>query len=159
MSEQNIKTSRTRRQRGYAWEDTIVKRLRNKGWKAFRLGSPSTGLPDVIATNTELDTILAIEAKSGTTNALVVEHDQIMRCINWLDAFELYKNRYAILAFKFLSKRWRSMNNYNRRKKQEYFKIWDKNLKSGDVICKYDGVILLSDNNDKIITVLEDYMI
>ena len=159
MSKQTVRTSKTRRQRGYAWEDTLVKRLRSKGWKAFRLGSPSTGLPDVVATNTELDTILAIEAKSGTTNMLIVEYDQIMRCINWLDAFDVYSNRYPILAFKFLSKKWKSMNNYKRRKKQEYLKIWNNNIKSGDVICKYDGTILLSDNNNKMEIILEDYMI
>jgi len=41
---------KTRKQRGYQWEDTVVKRFNNtKNWKAFRLGSPSTGLPDVLA--------------------------------------------------------------------------------------------------------------
>ncbi len=32
------KAAKTRRQRGYQWEDTIVKRFRKtKNWKAFRL--------------------------------------------------------------------------------------------------------------------------
>lgn len=158
MSKQTVRTARTRRQRGYAWEDAIVKRLRSRGWKAFRLGSPSTGLPDVIATSTKLNTILAIEAKSGTTNTLVVEYDQIMRCINWLNTFELYNNRYTILAFKFLSKKWKSMNSYKSRKKEEYFKIWKDNL-VGNIICKYDGVTYLSSDNDKRIVMLEDYII
>ena len=44
------KASKTRRQRGYQWEDTIVKRFRKtENWKAFRLGSPSVSLPDVIS--------------------------------------------------------------------------------------------------------------
>ena len=42
------KIAKTRRQRGYQWEDTLVKRF-NKvdNWKAFRLGSPSVALPDI----------------------------------------------------------------------------------------------------------------
>ena len=35
----NKKTARIRRQRGYNWEDTLVKRFNTiKFWKAFRLG-------------------------------------------------------------------------------------------------------------------------
>lgn len=48
----NEKSARMRRQRGYHWEDTIVKRFNSvDGWKAFRLGSPSIALPDVLAVN------------------------------------------------------------------------------------------------------------
>ena len=55
----NQKVARTRRQRGYQWEDTIVKRFNNtEKWKAFRLGSPSIALPDVLAVNTDNSTIL-----------------------------------------------------------------------------------------------------
>ncbi len=158
MSRESIRTARTRRQRGYAWEDTIVKRLRSKGWKAFRLGSPSTHLPDIVATNASLDTIIAIEAKSGTTNTLVVEHDQIIRCIEWLDAFNRYKNRYVIFAFKFSTKKWKAVNNYNRREKREYFKIWNSDLGYGDLICRYDGSMLLNGNGKREIT-LPDYEI
>ncbi len=150
------KSSNVRRQRGYTWEETLVKRLKSHGWNAFRLGSPSIGLPDVIATNES--TMLAIEAKSGTTNRLIVEYDQILRCINWLNAFDAYKNRYAILAFKFLSKRWKSANNYDNRERKEYLKIWDINM-IGDVICKYDGSILLINNGIKSEIILEDYII
>ena len=36
------KIAQTRRQRGYNWEDTLVKRFNKmENWKAFRLGSPS----------------------------------------------------------------------------------------------------------------------
>ena len=46
---ENRKIAKTRRQRGYNWEDTVVKRF-NKldSWKAFRLGSPSVALPDIL---------------------------------------------------------------------------------------------------------------
>lgn len=154
MSEQSIKSARTRRQRGYAWEDTLVKRLRRNGWMAFRLGSPSIGLPDIVATRK--DVMIAIEAKSGTTNTLRVEQDQILRCINWLDAFGAYTNRYAILAFKFSIKRWKSINNYKIREKREYIKLWDNRLEISDIICRYDGSIM---NSKKESITMLDYMI
>ena len=66
----NQKASRMRRQRGYQWEDTIVKRFNaTENWKGFRLGSPSVALPDVLAVNTKKSTIYTIEAKSGTTTS------------------------------------------------------------------------------------------
>ncbi|SVD44508.1 uncharacterized protein METZ01_LOCUS397362, partial [marine metagenome] len=35
----NQKIAKTRRQRGYHWEDTLVKRFNSlENWKAFRLG-------------------------------------------------------------------------------------------------------------------------
>ena len=44
---QNKKSAKLRRQRGYHWEDTLVKRFNAlENWKAFRLGSPSVALPD-----------------------------------------------------------------------------------------------------------------
>ena len=101
----NKKTARTRRQRGYNWEDTLVKRFNAvKYWKAFRLGSPSVALPDVLAVNNPESTIFTIEAKSGTGTTLQVPFDQIERCMSWVDNFQVYKNREVILAFKFLLK-------------------------------------------------------
>ena len=48
----NQKIARIRRQRGYNWEDTLVKRFNSlENWKAFRLGSPSVALPDVLILN------------------------------------------------------------------------------------------------------------
>ena len=67
------KAAKTRRQRGYQWEDTIVKRFKkSENWKAFRLGSPSIALPDILAVNTQESTIFTIEAKSGTSTSLPV---------------------------------------------------------------------------------------
>ena len=46
------KIAQTRRQRGYNWEDTLVKRFNKMdNWKAFRLGSPSVALPDILCVN------------------------------------------------------------------------------------------------------------
>ena len=42
LKKNNKKIAKTRRQRGYQWEDTLVKRFNSvENWKAFRLGSPS----------------------------------------------------------------------------------------------------------------------
>ena len=58
VKKDNKKIARTRRQRGYHWEDTIVKRFNGlKDWKAFRLGSPSVALPDVLVVSTKNNTI------------------------------------------------------------------------------------------------------
>ena len=121
----NQKASRMRRQRGYQWEDTIVKRFNaTENWKGFRLGSPSVALPDVLAVNTKKSTIYTIEAKSGTTTSLAVPFDQIERCLEWIKTFDIYKKRQVILAFKFLSKKRIGLGKYESRELREYFKIW-----------------------------------
>lgn len=136
----NQKAARTRRQRGYQWEDTIVKRFNNTdNWKAFRLGSPSIALPDVLAVNTDNSTIFTIEAKSGTSTSLPVPADQIERCLSWIKTFDIYKKRNVILAFKFLSKKRIDIGKYESRELREFFKIWDESLEISDCVCTYDG--------------------
>ena len=99
ISVNNQKAARTRRQRGYQWEDTIVKRFKKTSdWKAFRLGSPSIALPDVLAVNTENSTIFTIEAKSGTSTSLPVPADQIERCLDWIKTFDIYKKRHVLFG-------------------------------------------------------------
>ena len=139
-SSNNQKAARTRRQRGYQWEDTIVKRFKNtEDWKAFRLGSPSIALPDVLAVNTGNSTIFTIEAKSGTSTSLPVPADQIERCLEWIKTFDIYKKRNVLLAFKFLSKKRIGIGQYESRELREYFKIWDETLEITDCVCTYDG--------------------
>ena len=134
------KTARIRRQRGYQWEDTIVKRFNSTdGWTAFRLGSPSTGLPDVLAVNTPQSTIFAIEAKSGTVTFLPVPADQIQRCLNWANTFDIYGQRTVILAFKFLSKKRIGIGKYESRELREFFKAWDGAREAVDCYCTYEG--------------------
>ena len=136
----NVKIARTRRQRGYHWEDTLVKRFNSlEGWKGFRLGSPSVGLPDILALSSKNSTIFTIEAKSGTTNSLVVPYDQIIRCLKWVDNFELYDTREVIFAFKFLSKKRIGLGEYEKRELREFYKIWDKSKQISDFACNYDG--------------------
>ena len=119
----NQKAARMRRQRGYQWEDTIVKRFNcTEKWRGFRLGSPSIALPDVLAVNTEESTIFTIEAKSGTSTSLPVPADQIERCLDWIKTFDIYKKRNVLLAFKFLSKKRLGIGKYESRELREFFK-------------------------------------
>jgi len=131
---------RMRRQRGYHWEETIVKRFNSaEKWKAFRLGSPSIALPDVLAVNTEENTIYAIEAKSGTTTFLPVPADQIERCLEWIKTFNIFKKRNVLLAFKFISKKRIGLGKYESRELREFYKIWDESLEITDCVCTYEG--------------------
>ncbi len=139
-NENHRKAARMRRQRGYHWEDTLVKRFNSsKKWKAFRLGSPSIALPDVLAVNSEESTIYTIEAKSGTSIALPVPADQIERCLEWIKTFRIYRKRNVLLAFKFLSKKRIGLGKYESRELREYYKIWDESLEITDCVCTYEG--------------------
>ncbi|MEM2919540.1 MAG: hypothetical protein QW776_02010 [Candidatus Nitrosocaldus sp.] len=122
----SVKTNRTRRQRGYSFEHELVRRINScNGWKAIRLGSPSVSLPDVIAVNNAKGIMLAIEAKSTSTDTIKVPIEQVARCINWLNLFTRYRHRYVILALKFMSKKWKKAYTYEHRELQEYYWLWD----------------------------------
>ncbi|MDH3192170.1 MAG: resolvase [Nitrosopumilus sp.] len=146
----NQKIARTRRQRGYNWEDTLVKRFNAlQNWKAFRLGSPSIALPDVLVVNTLKSIIFTIEAKSGTSTSLPVPADQIERCQKWINTFDIYKERKVVLAFKFLSKKRLGQGKYESRELREFYKIWDNSLKVTDCVCTYDGTIFAKINGKR----------
>jgi len=154
----NKKIARTRRQRGYNWEDTIVKRFNAlKSWKAFRLGSPSVALPDVLVVNNIESIIFTIEAKSGTGTTLQVPYDQIERCLNWIDNFRVYQNREVILAFKFLTKKRIRTGIYEKRELHEFFKVWDKKKKVIDCVCTYDGKTYALKNGKQKKLLLKDF--
>ena len=134
------KIAQTRRQRGYNWEDTLVKRFNKlENWKAFRLGSPSVALPDILCVNNEDRMIFTIEAKSGTGTTLTVPFDQITRCLNWTNNFTVYNTRKVILAFKFLSKKRIGTGLYEKRELREFYKVWNDRKNPIDIVCKYDG--------------------
>lgn len=158
LKKKNQKIARTRRQRGYNWEDTLVKRFNAlDNWKAFRLGSPSIALPDVLAVNNNSSTLYTIEAKSGTGTTLQVPFDQIIRCKDWTEHFELYKERQVVLAFKFLSKKRTGVGKYENRQLREFYKVWDKSKKIVDCVCTYKGdtYALVNGNRKKLF--LKDY--
>ena len=71
--------SNIRRSRGYSYEHSLVQRLNSGSWIARRLGGSSTGLPDIVAVNNSEATLLSIEAKSGTGDALYVQPDQLLQ--------------------------------------------------------------------------------
>jgi Holliday junction resolvase len=152
------KIAQTRRQRGYNWEDTLVKRFNKLGnWKAFRLGSPSVALPDILCVNNEDSLIFTIEAKSGTGTTLTVPFDQITRCLNWTNNFTVYKTRKVILAFKFLSKKRIGVGQYEKRELREFYKVWNERKSPRDMVCKYDGTTYSLIHGEKEKMDLKDY--
>jgi len=150
--------AKTRRQRGYQWEDTLVKRFNKMDdWKAFRLGSPSVALPDILSVNNKDSILYTLEAKSGTGTTLTVPSDQIIRCLNWTNTFEVYEIRHVILAFKFLSKKRIGVGEYEKRELREFYKVWDPKKTPTDMVCRYDGsTYALREGKKKNLT-LEDY--
>jgi len=155
----NKKIAQTRRQRGYNWENTLVKRFNSiKSWKAFRLGSPSVALPDVLTVNNAESTIFTIEGKSGTGTTLYVPFDQIERCLNWIDNFQVYQKREVILAFKFLSKKRIGTSKYEKRELREFYKVWDKKKKVIDCVCTYDGKTYALKNGKRKKLMLKDFL-
>lgn len=158
LKKNNKKIAKTRRQRGYNWENTIVKRFNGlEDWNAFRLGSPSVGLPDVLAVSNKNGTIFTIEAKSGTLTTLQVPYDQIIRCLKWIETFELYKTRKVILAFKFLSKKRIGLGKYESRELREFFKVWDESRNITDCICTYAGETFAFENGQRTKINLKDH--
>ena len=134
------RASRTRRQRGYAWEDSLAKRISAvSGWRAFRLGSPSIGLPDVLAVRSRGRSLIVIEAKSGTGSSLSVPAEQVRRCLEWTRMLDAYDDRRAVLAFKFLSKRRVGTASYEGRQLREFYKVWDAKRRPAECVCTYDG--------------------
>lgn len=141
----SLKLARTRKKRGYDWEDAIVKRFLEKGWVAMRLGSPSIHLPDVLAIDNHSMVILAIEAKSGTRNSIVIPGPQVERTYQFVESFKAYKERKVILAVKFLSKKRVASGKYTRRKRREFFfDVTDWVKKKGripNLTVNYEGKI------------------
>ncbi len=138
------RASRLRRKRGWDWEDTLVKRLDScYSYEAYRLGGASAFLPDILAISNRFGKLIVIEAKSGTTDYLMVPREQVERSLRFLNSFKLYPNRHFVLAFKFLRKRRLKGGGYEKRELKEYYKEFNQQLNSGerapDVICTYQG--------------------
>lgn len=134
------KSARLRRRRGYRWEDMLTKRLNAcDGWRAFRLGSPSVALPDILAVNTARKAMLVIEAKSGANTSLAVPSRQIERCVGWCRTFDIYDTRRVVLAFKFLAKKRLDTDRYASRPAREYYKVWDVDDEPVECVCTYAG--------------------
>jgi len=155
----NKKTNKTRRQRGYAFENYIVKKFNDiSGYSAKRLGSPSVQLPDVMCVNDFYKTILAIEAKSTTQNYAYVPADQIERCRDWVNMFGVYHCKYVVLAFKFGQTRNIVKGNIVPRKLQYHYKVFPyKRFTPCEIRADYYGNIKIKSANDWMDITLEDY--
>jgi Holliday junction resolvase len=153
-----------RRSRGYSYEHTLVQRLNDDCWVARRLGGSSTGLPDIIAVNNKEATLLTIEAKSGTGDALYVRPDQLQRCLLIRDMFGYYKTKHVILAFKFMRKKRFERKKqvvYEKRRLIEYYKNADKlnKFESMPIIkCTYNGKIYVLQNGKFTVERLPNYI-
>ena len=121
------------------------------------MGSPSVALPDILCVNNTDRILFTIEAKSGTGTTLTVPFDQIIRCLNWTDNFNVYNTRKVILAFKFLSKKRVGVGKYEKRDLREFYKVWDKKKTPTDIVCKYDGATYAIKNGMKKQFILKDY--
>jgi Holliday junction resolvase len=152
-----------RRSRGYSYEHTLVQKLNGGSWIARRLGGSSTGLPDIVAVNNKEATLLSIEAKSGTGDALYVRPDQIYRCLLIKDMFGYYKTKHVILAFKFMRKKRFTRKKeviYEKRRLIEYYKVADmlnKYEKIPVVKCTYGGRTFIMHNGKFKYRNLPDY--
>lgn len=150
----NKKTNKTRRQRGYAFESSIVKMLYNStNWIGKRLGSPSTNLPDVMGINNDIRTIIAIEAKSTHQTLAYVPYDQIERCSDWINHFQVYDKKMVVLAFKF-------GQITGKRKLKIIYKVYPigKYLPR-DVRCDYEGNIWIKILNRWLSVKMEDFVL
>ena len=159
-----VKLNRIRRNRGYSFEHVLVQKLNTNAWNARRLGGSSANLPDIIAVNNKDSIFLSIEAKSGTADSLYVQSDQIQRCFQIRDMFQVYKTAHVILAFKFMQKkriREEGKTIYIHRKLLEYYKIADKysRMKALPIIkCTYEGRTFEIRNSQTIRSNLKDYI-
>ncbi len=161
MKKDTKKINQTRKNRGYSFENRIVKTFNDStGWFAKRLGGASIYLPDVMCINDIYSTVIAIEAKSTTQNYAYVPQDQIERCRDWVNMFGRYDRKMVVLAFKFgrtiLSKK----DNFVNRKPRIFYKVFPhKQFKPSDVRADYDGNILIKRNDEWEPLVMENFKI
>lgn len=97
-----VKEIKRIRRRGYRAERELVRKLRSYGFKAVRtpVSAPSSEpLPDVFATKG--DTILAFEIKSPNSDRVYFPKEQIKKLFDFLDMFEAYEQKTAIIGAKF----------------------------------------------------------
>jgi Holliday junction resolvase len=90
------------KRQGYRAERELVRKIRNFGFKAIRipLSAPSSEpLPDVFATKE--NKLLAFEVKSSKSEKIYFQKKQIEKLFKFLDLFEPYENKLAVLVCKF----------------------------------------------------------
>ncbi len=97
-----IKEIRRIRKRGYNAERQLVKKLRAMGFKSLRVpvSAPSKEpLPDVFAVKGR--SLIAFEVKALAAERVYFRRDQVEKLLKFLEMFELYENKVAVLVGKF----------------------------------------------------------
>jgi Holliday junction resolvase len=87
---------------GHRAERDLVKKLRANGFKSVRVpvSAPSSEpLPDVFATKGNC--VFAFEVKATSADRVYFRKEQIEKLFKFLDIFEVYEKKTAILASKF----------------------------------------------------------
>ena len=90
------------RRRGYRAERQLVRKLRRLGFNSVRIpvSAPSSeALPDVFAT--KANCILAFEVKAPHAEKTYFRKKQVEKLFSFLEMFEAYDGKLAILAGKF----------------------------------------------------------
>ena len=90
------------RRKGYRAERQLVKKLRGFGFKSVRIpiSSPSSEpLPDVFAVKGDM--ILAFEVKAPNSDRAYFKKEQVEKLFHFLEMFEIYKYKIAIIVGKF----------------------------------------------------------
>jgi len=152
------KTNQTRRNRGYVFETSVVKKFNDSGWDSKRLGSPSTHLPDFDALDNFHKVVVAGEAKSTIGDYAYVPSDQIQRCIDWVNRLDVYQHKYVILAFKFGQTRKITKGKSESKKLRFFYKVWPhKKVAATKVRCSYDGNILMEKDGAMVPIQLEEF--
>lgn len=153
-----------RHQRGYNFEKHVVDWFNSKpkdmGWHARILGGSSTGLPDVVVTNTRMSVIMSMECKSSASNYAYIPNDQLLRCQGIIEMFSVFKYKAIVFAFKFTrSAKTPKGEKYNRKLKYYFFAInrieGIENIEN--VRCEYETGKLSILRNDPKIPVMADY--
>lgn len=90
------------RRRGYRAERELVSKLRGLGFSSVRIpvSAPSAEpLPDVFATKNNC--LLAFEVKAPNAERAYFPRDQIKKLFSFLNMFEVYNLKFAIIGAKF----------------------------------------------------------
>lgn len=97
-----VKEIKRIRKRGYRAERQLVGKLRALGFKSVRIpvSAPSSEpLPDVFATKGGC--LLAFEVKALNAERIYFRKDQVKKLFDFLDMFEAYDRKLAVLVGKF----------------------------------------------------------
>ena len=121
------KESKRIRRKGYRAERELVRKLRKQGFNSVRVpvSAPSSEpLPDVFATKG--DSLLAFEIKAPNSERAYFQKKQIKKLFDFLDMFEAYAKRIAVIGAKFpykwVFKKVEEVNDYviNKKEKSQY---------------------------------------